>query len=116
MPKPQDSPNQVRIVYFCDPDRAVTCNKSNCIYNPDAISWDCDQTFTAGHALFDAAGRPMINWQATLDLIKNDILLEIPSSVPYKYTAVIEENAFLAKMALTLSLVQLGIFLFLILS
>lgn len=107
MPKPQDSPNQVRIVYFCDPDRAVTCKKSNCIYNPDAISWDCDQTFTAGHALFDAAGRPMINWEATLELFKHDILFEIPVSVPYKYTAVIQKNSMLANLALILGIVDL---------
>jgi len=116
MPKPQHLPNQVRILYFCDPDRAVTCNKSNCMFNPNAISRDCAHTFSSKDALHDPDGRPIIDWQATLDLLKNDILLETPSSVPYKYTAVIEENAFLAKMALTLSLVQLGIFLFLILS
>lgn len=97
----------VKILYVCDPERASNCEKSDCAYNPSSEHGECCLTFDPERAMRDENGCAMIALPATLELFKDDILFEVPASVPYKYTAVIEKNSIFAMAALVLGFVNL---------
>ena len=94
------------IWYICDPQRAAECKKTMCINNPEVKYPVCDRTSHIEWAALDADGNPMIDWAMTLERLKSDILWEVPPSVPYEYTARIEQTAGLVTIALCLSFVE----------
>ena len=44
------------ILYRCDPDRAIHCRKSRCMYRPEVRQKDCGWTFLPECAAQDRAG------------------------------------------------------------
>lgn len=98
--------NPVKMIYVCDPAKAKTCRKSACRQNPYSAVPACEWTGNPEWAKTDAAGNPIIDWENTLFLLKQDILREVPAAVPYKYTARIEQAAGLAAIALGLGFVE----------
>ena len=98
--------NPVKILYVCDPAKAETCRKSMCWQNPYSAYHVCELTDNPEWAKTDATGNPIIDWENTLFLLKQDILREVPAAVPYEYTARIEQAAGLAAIALGLGFVE----------
>lgn len=98
--------NPVKILYVCDPAKAETCRKSVCRQNPYAADPVCEWTSNPEWAKTDAAGNPIIDWENTLFLLKQDILREVPAAVPYEYTARIELSEVLVKLNLCMSIVE----------
>lgn len=96
----------VKILYVCDPAKAGTCRKAGCRQNPYSAYPVCEWTDKPEWAKTDATGNPIIDWENTLFLLKQDILWEVPPAVPYKYTARIEQAAGLAAIALGLGFVE----------
>ena len=95
--------NPVKILYVCDPAKAETCRKSVCRQNPYSADPVCEWTGNPEWAKTDAAGNPIIDWENTLFLLKQDILREVPAAVPYEYIAVIERVKLLAMASLTIN-------------
>lgn len=98
--------NPVKMLYVCDPAKAETCRKSMCRQNPYSAYPVCELTDNPEWAKTDATGNPIIDWENTLFLLKQDILREVPAAVPYEYTARIEQTAGLAAIALGLGFVE----------
>ena len=96
----------VKMLYVCDPAKAETCRKSLCKQNPYCAAPICDCTVNPEWAKTDAAGNPIIDWENTLLRLKHDCLMEVPSAVPYEYTARIELSGVLVKLALCMSIVE----------
>ena len=98
--------NPVKMLYVCDPAKAETCRKSVCRQNPYSADPVCEWTGNPEWAKTDAAGNPIIDWENTLFLLKQDILREVPAAVPYEYTARIELSEVLVKLNLCVSIVE----------
>ena len=71
--------NPVRMIYVCDPAKAKTCRKSVCRQNPYSAVPVCEWTGNPEWAKTDAAGNPIIDWENTLLLLKQDIVRDVPA-------------------------------------
>lgn len=95
--------NPVKMIYVCDPAKAKTCRKSVCRQNPYSAVPVCEWTGNPEWAKTDAAGNPIIDWENTLLLLKQDIVRDVPATVPYKYIAVIQRVKLLTMASLTIN-------------
>ena len=71
--------NPVKMIYVCDPAKAKTCRKSVCRQNPYSAVPVCEWTGNPEWAKTDAAGNPIIDWENTLLLLKQDIVRDVPA-------------------------------------
>lgn len=49
-----------KILYLCDPKKAILCKKTNCKYNKKSVNPVCDRTFNIEYAVCDEKGMPVV--------------------------------------------------------
>lgn len=64
------------MLYLCDPEKNIKCERTYCKHNPKAEMRECDGTSREEYARLDAYGKPIVLFDSELAASKKLIVKE----------------------------------------